>query len=454
VSAADRRPGERASVAGTSSGRTARPLRVGLNLLFMGEHAGGAGRYAAELPGALLAAEPATEIHLFVSRSAPAELRRAPWAGEVRWVTLPLGSGGSPLQTLAQFTGLPPLALARGLDVLHSPANTGPVITPRLASVVSLLDLIWLHRSDEWEADARAHAAMRRQVSHCVRHADRVFAISQAAAEDFVRTLRVPRERIDVTPLGVHPGAGSEGDVGSGDVGSEDVARRAIEHAGDGRNERDGGRPAAGEGAQALRARLELGSQRIVLCVAQKRPYKNLHSLIRALPDLEEDVVLVLVGSPTEHEQELRALAADLGVAERVRFPGWLADAELERLYALSELFVLPSLIEGFGIPVLEAMAHGVPVACSNVSALPEVAGDAALLFDPERQEEVTGAVRRLLDDRALAERLVARGHARAASFNWKRTGVASLAGYRRAIDTHRRLGILGGAGSRTAGKE
>ncbi len=185
----------------------------------------------------------------------------------------------------------------------------------------------------------------------------------------------------------------------------------------------------------ALRAELELGNTRVVLCVAQKRPYKNLHRLVRALPALDGDVVLVLAGAPTPHEQELRALADELGVTGRVRFPAWLSEAQLEGCYALSSLFVLPSLIEGFGLPVLEAMLRGVPVACSNTSSLPEVAGDAALTFDPERQEEIDAAIRRLLDDRALAERLGERGRERAARFTWRQTGVASLAGYRRAIE-------------------
>jgi glycosyltransferase involved in cell wall biosynthesis len=389
-----------------------RPLRVGLNLLFLGERAGGAGRYATALPGALLAAEPATEVHVFVTRAAPAELRREPWAAGVRWVTLPIGLGGSPRELLAQFAGLPLLALARRLDVLHSPANTGPVLTPGLASVVSLLDLIWLHRGAEWEPTARARARMLTLVRHAVRHADGVFAISHAAAEDFVRTLGVPRERIDVTPLGI--------DAAGGDASGAPAL--GIDPA------------AAASAAGRLRARLGLGAERVVLCVAQKRPYKNLHRLVRALAELEADVVLVLPGAATAYEAELRALARELGVAARVRFPEWLSDAELDELYRLSDVFVLPSLIEGFGLPVLEAMARGVPVACSNVSALPEVAGDAALLFDPERQEEITGAIRRLLADGALAERLRARGRERVARFTWERTGAASLAGYRRAI--------------------
>ncbi len=376
-----------------------RPLRVGLNLVFLGARAGGAGRYATELPGALLAAEPETEIDVFVSRDAPAELRAAPWASSVRWTTLPVGLEGPPLHVLAQFVGLPAIARRRRLDVLHSPANTGPVLTPGVTSVISLLDLIWLHRASEWEASITVHHRMRLLVNHCVRYADRLFAISQAAADDFVRTLGVRRDRIEVTPLGVHAPVGG-----------------------------------AGRPESELRRRLELGSMRVVLCVAQKRPYKNLHSLIRALPELPKDVVLVLPGSPTAYEQELRDLAVQLDVAARVRFPDWLADDELDGLYALSEAFVLPSLIEGFGIPVLEAMARGVPVACASVSALPEVAGAAALLFDPHRQDEVSAALRRLLDDRELAAQLVARGHARVAEFSWTRTGQASLAGYRHAI--------------------
>jgi glycosyltransferase involved in cell wall biosynthesis len=227
-----------------------------------------------------------------------------------------------------------------------------------------------------------------------------VFADSRAAAEDFVATLGVPAGRIEVTPLGVRVP--------------------------------DGSVPVAAE-AQ-LRARFDLGTARVLLCVAQKRPYKNLHALVRALTQLDGDVVLMLPGSPTAYEQELRALASELGVSERVRFPDWLSDEELEGIYALSSAFVLPSLIEGFGIPVLEAMARGVPVACADVSALPEVAGDAALLFNPESQVELVAAIERLLDDRELAQTLIARGHARVAEFSWRRTGERSLAGYRRAI--------------------
>jgi len=389
------------------SAGTEAPLKVGLNLIFLGERAGGVGRYARELPGALLAAEPGTDVHLFVSRDAPAGLHAEPWAADVRWTTLPVTVGGSPARLPThlptEYLALPALAAARRLDVLHSPANTGPARTLGAASVVTLHDLIWLHRPEEWEAGARVHRTMRRRVGRAVSRADRIFADSRAAADDFVVTLGLAPEGIEVTPLGVRPPAV---------------------------------RPVAEE---TLRARLELGDARVVLCVAQKRPYKNLDRLVRALPDLDGDVALVLPGSPTAYEDELRALAGDLGVAGRVRFPDWVSEEELEGLYALSGVFVLPSSIEGFGLPVIEAMLRGLPVACSAIPALIEVAGDAALLFDPERQEEMTGAIRRLLEDRALADALVERGRERARAFTWRRTGEATLAGYRRAIEARSR---------------
>ncbi len=130
--------------------------------------------------------------------------------------------------------------------------------------------------------------------------------------------------------------------------------------------------------------------------------------------------MLVLPGYPTAHESELRARAAALGVADDVRFPAWLSSAELEGLWAIARAFVFPSLYEGFGLPVLEAMARGVPVACSNASSLPEVAGDAALLFDPHDEAAIAAA----LDAPAGG-----RGAARAAARARRRAGAARSPG-------------------------
>jgi glycosyltransferase involved in cell wall biosynthesis len=122
-----------------------------------------------------------------------------------------------------------------------------------------------------------------------------------------------------------------------------------------------------------------------------------------------------------------------------VIFLDWVDAAELEGLYAAAACFVFPSLYEGFGLPVLEAMHRGVPVACSDRSSLPEVAGDAALLFDPESPDDIARTIETLLGDPEKAARLREAGRARAAGFTWERTAHGVLAAYERALEARRR---------------
>jgi glycosyltransferase involved in cell wall biosynthesis len=213
--------------------------------------------------------------------------------------------------------------------------------------------------------------------------------------------LGIPSEKFDVTPLGIAP-----------------------THAAGG-----------ARGEFAMRQRLGLRDGPLVLCVAAKRAHKNLDGLIRAMSRLPAPrPLLVLPGSPSSYEAELRELAAELDIAGDVAFPAWIDQEDLEALYAAAACFVLPSFQEGFGLPILEAMARGVPVACSNTSSLPEVAGDAALLFDPGDPSAIAAKVERLLSDRALAAELVVRGHARCQLFTWRRTAELTLESYRRAL--------------------
>ena len=193
---------------------------------------------------------------------------------------------------------------------------------------------------------------------------------------------------------------------------------------------------------RSVRARLDLGSRPLVLSVSAKRPHKNLARLLEALALVPADrrPVLVLPGYPTWHEAELRQRAVALGISRDVRFEGWVDEALLEGLYAAARCFVFPSLYEGFGLPVLEAMRRGVAVACSDRSSLPEVAGDAALFFDPESPREIADALERLLTDDALVAELAAAGPFQAARFSWDATARGVLASYRRAA--------AGGSGS------
>jgi glycosyltransferase involved in cell wall biosynthesis len=185
-----------------------------------------------------------------------------------------------------------------------------------------------------------------------------------------------------------------------------------------------------------LRERLALGDGPIVLAVSAKKAHKNLARLVEAMRVVTRRVpgaTLVLPGRPTEHESELRSLASRHGLDGNVVFPSYVEPADLEGLYAAASCFVLPSLNEGFGLPLLEAMQRGVPVACSNVSAMPEVAGEAALYFDPLDVTSIAASICDLLEDRELATRLIAAGHERARAFSWRSTAELTLDSFERA---------------------
>jgi glycosyltransferase involved in cell wall biosynthesis len=174
-----------------------------------------------------------------------------------------------------------------------------------------------------------------------------------------------------------------------------------------------------------------------VLTGSAHSPHKNVGVLIEAMAALGKrvpGVVLVVPGNASEHSRSLERRAAELGLEDTVVFAGWLAPEDLEGLYGAAACFVLPSRREGFGLPLLEAMSRGVPVACAEASALPEVAGDAALYFDPDRADEVANAVARLVHDPALAEQLRAAGLRRAATFTWERVADETLTVYERAL--------------------
>jgi glycosyltransferase involved in cell wall biosynthesis len=284
------------------------------------------------------------------------------------------------------------------VDLVHSLASTAP-LWGRFRKVVTVHDLIYARFPD---AHSRIREkGMRVLVPAAVRRSDVVIADSQSTRSDLIELVGAKADRIDVVPLGL------------------------------GQARRDRPPPEA-----EVRERFGLGARRVLLSLSAKRPHKNLAALIGALARIpaEHRPLLVLPGYPTWHEGELRERAARSGVIDDVLFLGWLGGAEIEGLWAIADVFVFPSLYEGFGLPVLEAMARGVPVACSNASSLPEVAGDAALLFDPHDESAIARAVERLLTDRAEAERLRSAGRQRVAEFTWERTARLTLDSYARAL--------------------
>ncbi len=385
-----------------SPGRTARARvpggHVGLNLIFLvpGE-TGGMEVVARELIPALLRAAPGLRFTAFVNREAAAA-GGGPWGELLPAVTVPVNARRREQWVLGEQLLLPAIAMRGGVGLVHSLASTAPA-WGRFRRVVTVHDLIYA-RFPETHAGIR-DLGMRALVPLAVRRSDRVMADSQSTRADLVELLRARAERIDVVPLGLG------------------TVRRAVPT------------PEA-----QIRARLELGERRVLLSLSAKRPHKNLGALIGALARLPAPrrPLLVLPGYPTAHEAELRERAASAGVAEDVRYPAWVSAEELEGLWDLAQAFVFPSLYEGFGMPVLEAMARGVPTACSNASSLPEVAGDAALLFDPREEAQIADAVERLLGDEPLRARLRAQGLEHVRLFTWERTARLTLASYARAL--------------------
>jgi glycosyltransferase involved in cell wall biosynthesis len=330
-------------------------------------------------------------------------LQSEPWAGQATFHPSPVRSRRKPLRVAAELTWLPAHARRDRIDLLHSLGTTSPIVCP-VPSVVSVLDVIYHHFPETFPAASRL--GLRVVVPTGARRARRVIAISEAGKHDLVETLRLRPDRIDVVHLGfMEPPA------------------------------------AAPTPEEVLRERFGLGTGAIVLTVAAALRHKNLGRLIEAFAITSQgrDATLVVVGHAGLDTERLQAQAEGLGIGERVRFTGWIDDPDLEGLYRSASAFVFPSLMEGFGMPVVEAMYRGVAVACSNVSAMPEVAGDAAELFDPTDAGAIAAALTRLLDDPARRAELVARGHERWKAFSWERAAAETLEVYERALGAESR---------------
>jgi glycosyltransferase involved in cell wall biosynthesis len=283
------------------------------------------------------------------------------------------------------------------LDVTHSPT---PLRLPAAGrSIVTVCDLFFMEEPDKADREARARFLDRAEAS--LRAADGVVTISEYSAGAIRKRFGLDPAKVKVTTLGTNR-------LLEADPSPEEI--------------------------RGIRRKLDLQGE-FLLFVGALEPRKNVPALIEALALIHEKhgpIPLVLAGRSGGDEAAVARAIERRRIAAHVRRPGYLTDLEIRALYRSASVLVFPSLAEGFGLPLLEAMASGLPAAVSGAAALPEIGGDAALYFKPEDPEDIARTTLRLLDDGWLREQLRKQGFVRAACFNWRRTAQDTLDFYKK----------------------
>jgi len=292
-----------------------------------------------------------------------------------------------------------PLAARRHkLDLLHGMAFVTPILAP-CPTIVTVYDLSFFYFPDRYPVLQRIYLSS--QTRRSCRQARHVISISESGRQDVHKLFGIPMERISV----IHPGI----DSGFYPRSSEEIA--------------------------AFRARQNLPLQ-YVLHVGTLQPRKSIPTLIRAFARMErQDLELVLVGGKGWAYDEIFAQVREMGLNERVRFTGYVPDSELPLWYNAASVLVFPSVYEGFGLPVAEAMACGTPVIAANTSAIPEAAGAAARLFQAQDTSVLSSHIETVLDDPHLMATMREHGLQQSRQFSWERAGKEMVDVYRRVLE-------------------
>jgi glycosyltransferase involved in cell wall biosynthesis len=375
-------------------------MRIALNaqLLYFGEsyRAAGISRYIAGLLQGVQASTGPDRFTAFTGNQAPPEGFWHAAGFRSQAARLPTDR---PLVRILWEQIVQPWALAGcHAELLHSLAFVSPLAW-RGPTVVTIYDLSFLRYPERFNAANRLY--LTAMTGRSARQARRVVAISQSTKDDVVRLLGVPADRVDV----VRPSLESRF------------------------------QPPAAAAVAAFRAQRGL-PERFILFTGTLEPRKNLGTLLEAyaasVPPVG-DLPLVIAGGKGWFYRTIFETVQRLGLEKRVLFPGFVSSAELPLWYGAADLFVYPSVYEGFGLPVLEALACGTPVVCSNTSSLPEAAGDAALLVDPADPAALAAGISRLLTDESLRREMRQRGLAHAAAFSQAEMGRRMLDVYHKA---------------------
>ncbi len=363
-------------------------MRIGIDYTAAAHQGAGIGRYTRALVKALTRLDRGNEYRLFVAgRGGPHGQMQ--WPSNVRLRIVPLSQRNLTRIWHRLRLPLPVEAFIGSLDLFYSPDFVLPPVL-RARTLLTVHDLSFVRYPQT--ADPRLYRYLNVAVPRSVGRADHVLADSENTARDLAELWDVPVDKVSVLYSGVEPRFRPVTDTA-------ELAR--------------------------VRDRYDL-PQNFIFTVGTLQPRKNYERLIRAFSRLSatpegHSQRLVVAGGKGWLYESIFDSVRELGLDNRVLFPGFVHDEDLPALYTLADLFVFPSLYEGFGLPVLEAMACGTPVICSEASSLPEVAGDAALSVDPLDVEGWSQAMGQALNDEELRRRLVARGLAQARRFTWER---------------------------------
>jgi glycosyltransferase involved in cell wall biosynthesis len=374
-------------------------MRIGIDVTAAVTQGGGIGRYTRELVQALVQARTPHQFTLF-SAKPPAHLpvpNPLPTGAQVVYKPAPLDERW--LYRMWYRLRLPlPVQLRTGaLDLFHSPDFVLPPVYGRIPTLLTVHDISFAHYPETFPR--RLVDYLNRVVPWSIDRATHVLADSVATKEDLMAVWQVPAQKITVLYSGVHERFAPVVD---------------------------------GVAQTAVRQKYGLAERPYLLAVGTVQPRKNYQMLIRAFGAVAAAYPhdLAIAGGKGWLDDEMMVEIERQGLNGRVRFIGFVDDADLPTLYSAATLFVFPSLYEGFGLPLLEAMGCGVPVITANTSSLPEVAGDAAVQLSPHDEAAWTAAMLALLADDPRRAVLVAAGFRRVRQFRWQQSAVQLLAIY------------------------
>jgi glycosyltransferase involved in cell wall biosynthesis len=363
-------------------------MKIALDIHMLGSRAGGNETYFRQLLRGLAADKSDNQYVLFHTSSAPAP---GP-ANDQRFSLVQV-----PKNSIARVCFSLPLAVRRAKpDIFH-----GQYVRPfigKIKTVISIHDLAYEHFPEHFPPLQALR--LRKLTPIAARSADHILTISSFCADDISQRYGVPREKITVA----YPSASSDFQPRDKQVCQEHLARE-----------------------------YRIASP-FILYVGRIQARKNLPALVKAFAKIRKqgcNAQLVIVGKRDWQFERLFASIRELGLSDAVVSPGYVVSEDLPLFYNAAELFVFPSFFEGFGLPLVESMASGVPTVTSYGSALEEVAGDGALLVDPRSVDAIAGAMRRILEDDGLRRQLVTRGLRRSAEFKSGELAAKALSVYR-----------------------